>query len=185
MFCDPTPPRPGITLGADANTLVPNLKHTKVILRTGNGVPRPGVPADERDLASGALEAYLLTLNEEFAQALRDAGVDVDYRSHEGVHDWPYWREDMAEAMGIGLFRRVPAAPGRWEYSTVAQRGRAWGFRYRFAEPPGERVTFERRGRTLLGRGSGRVVLRRARCTMRLTLPFERALRRAPCRARP
>jgi hypothetical protein len=142
-------------------------------------VPRPGVPADERDLASGALEAYLLTQNEEFAGALREAGVDVNYRSHEGVHDWPYWREDMQEAQEIGLFRRVPLAPSSWVYSTVAQRGRAWGFRFRFASPPDELATFERRGRALLGRGSGRVVLRRgAGCTMRLTLPFERSLRR-------
>ena len=139
--------------------------HTKVILRTGNGVPRPGVPADERDLASGALEAYLLTQNEEFAAALREAGVDVDYRSHEGVHDWPYWREDIAEAREIGLFRHGAAsAPAAWEYSTVAQRGRAWGFRFRFAAPPEELVTFERRGATLLGTGSGRVVLRRGGC---------------------
>jgi S-formylglutathione hydrolase FrmB len=172
--------------GHDPLTLVPNLSHTKVILRTGNGVPRPGVPADERDLASGALEAYLLTQNEEFAAALRDAGVDVDYRSHEGVHDWPYWREDIAEAKAIGLFRDVPSSPRRWEYSTVAQRGRAWGFRYRFAEPPTELATFERRGRRLLGTGSGDVVLRRGPgCIMRETLPFARALRPAPCRARP
>ena len=56
--------------------------------------------------------------------------MDVNYRSHEGVHDWPYWREDMQEAQEIGLFRRVPRAPRRWEYSTVAQRGVAWGFRF-------------------------------------------------------
>jgi S-formylglutathione hydrolase FrmB len=172
--------------GHDPLTLVPNLSHTKVILRTGNGVPRPGVPADERDLASGALEAYLLTQNEEFAAALRDAGVDVDYRSHEGVHDWPYWREDIAEARAIGLFRRVPRSPGRWTYSTVAQRGRAWGFRFAFAQPPTELVTLERRGSTLSGAGSGSVVLRRrGGCVMRATLPFERELRPAPCRARP
>jgi hypothetical protein len=165
--------------GHDPLTLVPNLRHTKVILRTGNGVPRPGVPADERDLASGALEAYLLTQNEEFAAALREAGVDVNYRSHEGVHDWPYCREDIAEARSIGLFRKVASSPRRWKYSTVAQRGRAWGFRFAFAEPPTELVSFERRGSRLLGTGSGRVVLRRgARCTMRATLPFERKLRR-------
>ena len=171
--------------GHDPLTLGPNLRHTKVILRTGNGVPRPGVPADERDLASGALEAYLLTQNEEFAAALHEAGVDVDYRSHEGVHDWPYWREDIAEAKGIGLFRKVPASPRRWEYSTVAQRGRAWGFRFRFEAPPEELITFERRGPELLGEGSGKVVLRRRGCTIRATLPFERELSPGPCRARP
>ena len=177
--------------GHDPLSLVPNLRHTKVILRTGNGVPRPGVPADERDLASGALEAYLLTLNEEFAAALREAGVDVDYRSHEGVHDWPYWREDMAEAQEIGLFRRVPRSPSRWRYSTVAQRGVAWQFRYRFAAPPEEVVTFQRRGRRVMGRGAGRVVLRSASgCRVRATLPFRRRVARrclspGPSRARP
>lgn len=169
--------------GHDPMTLAPSsLRHTKVILRTGNGVPRPGVPADERDLASGALEAYLFAQNEEFAAALRDAGVDVDYRSHEGVHDWPYWREDIAEARGIGLFRAVPSRPSRWVYSTVARSGRVWGFAFKFAKAPTELVTFERRGTTLLGRGSGRVVLRRgSRCTMRATLPFRRSLPRV-CR---
>jgi S-formylglutathione hydrolase FrmB len=166
--------------GHDPMTLAPaSLRHTRVILRTGNGVPRPGVPADGDALASGTLEAYLFAQNEQFAAALRDAGVDVDYRSHEGVHDWPYWREDMAEAMGIGFFRDVPSSPKRWSYSTVARRGIAWGFRFRFAKPPTEVVGFERRRGTLLGRGSGRVVLRRgSRCTIRAKLPFRRPLSR-------
>jgi S-formylglutathione hydrolase FrmB len=169
--------------GHDPMTLAPpSLRHTKVILRTGNGTPRPGVPADGNALASGALEAYLFAQNEEFAAALRDAGVDVDYRSHEGVHDWPYWREDIAEAKGIGLFRAVPSRPSKWTYATVARRGAAWGFRYKFAKPPTEVIELERRGRALLGRGSGRVVLRRgSRCTMRAALPFRRSLRRV-CR---
>jgi S-formylglutathione hydrolase FrmB len=165
--------------GHDPLTLAPSLRHTKVILRTGNGVPRPGVPADENALASGALEAYLLTQNEEFAAALREAGVDVDYRSHEGVHDWPYWREDIAEAKGIGFFRRVPSRPRRWSYSTVARSGRVWGFRYTFDKAPTEVASFERRGSTLLGRGSGRVVLRGRRgCLMGAKLPFRRRLAR-------
>ena len=168
--------------GHDPMTLIPNLRHTKVILRTGNGTPRPGVEADERDLASGALEAYLLTQNDEFAAELQAAGVDVNYRSHEGVHDWPYWREDIAEARSIGLFRRVPRSPSRWEYSTVARRGSAWQFRFAFAKPPTELIEFERRGRRLLGTGSGQVVLRRgAGCVIRARLPFNRRLTRA-CR---
>jgi S-formylglutathione hydrolase FrmB len=163
--------------GHDPLTLAASLQHTKVILRTGNGVPRPGVPADETALASGALEAYLLTQNEEFAAALRAAGVDVDYRSHEGVHDWPYWREDIAEAKGVGLFRRVPSRPRRWTYSTVARSGRVWGFRYTFMKAPTEVVSFERRGSTLLGSGSGRVVLRGPRgCLIGGKLPFRRSL---------
>ena len=177
--------------GHDPMTLVPNLEHTKVILRTGNGVPRPGVPADERDLASGALEAYLLTQNEEFAAALREAGVDVDYRSHEGVHDWPYWREDIAEAQEIGLFRRVPRSPA----AVGVLDGRA--ARARVGVPVQVRrrrrrssSRFERRGSTLLGRGSGRVVLRATQADLRelrsATLPFEAAaIRRVPCPARP
>ena len=169
--------------GHDPMTLAPrSLRHTKVILRTGNGVPRPGVPADGNALASGALEAYLFAQNEEFAAALRDAGVDVDYRSHEGVHDWPYWREDIAEAMAIGFFRKVPSRPRRWTYSTVARRGVAWGFRFRFAKAPTEVITLERRDRTLLGKGSGRVVLRgRSGCLMGAKLPFKRRLARV-CR---
>jgi hypothetical protein len=166
--------------GHDPLTLVPNLVNTKVILRTGNGTPRPGVPADEQAIISGALEAYLLTQNEEFNAALEAAGVDVNYRSHEGVHDWPYWREDIAEAKEIGLFRPVPASPAEWEYSTVAQRGVAWQFRFAFKEAPSSLTTFERRGNRLLGKGSGQVVLRGRRgCKLRLELPFDRKLPRA------
>ena len=168
--------------GHDPLTLVPNLHDTKVILRTGNGVPRPDVPTTPEDAASGALEAYLLTQNDEFNAALEEEGVDVNYRTHDGVHDWPYWREDMMEAKEIGIFRRVPASPKAWKYSGVAQRGVAWQFRYAFAAPPTELFTLERRGSRLLGRGSGKVVLRGRRgrrgCTLRAKLPFERKLPR-------
>ena len=101
--------------------------------------------------------------------------MDVNYRSHEGVHDWPYWREDMQEAQEIGLFRqRSVARRRRWEYSTVAQRGVAWEFRFRFAAPPEELVTFERLRLTAVrGRGSGQVALRTttAACAIRASAP--------------
>ena len=84
--------------GHDPMTLVPNLEHTKVILRTGNGVPRPGVPADEtRPRERGA------------------RGVSPD--SERGVR---------RGAAGGGGGRELPLARGRARLAVLA-RGHAGG----------------------------------------------------------
>ena len=90
--------------------------------------------------------------------------MDVDYRSHEGVHDWPYWREDMAEAKEIGLFREVPSRSAALDYSTVAQRGAMWGFRYQLRGAAGGARHLRAPRHTAVGQGSGKVVLRRRGC---------------------
>jgi hypothetical protein len=52
-----------------------------------------------------------------------------------------------------------------------------WGLRYRFAEPPLELARFARKGKTLSGTGSGRILIRAARgCHLRERLPFSRRL---------
>jgi hypothetical protein len=102
----------------------------------------------------------------------------VNYRVHDGVHDWPYWREDIAEAMKIGLFRPATEVPSTWTYQTVSQTGDAWGVRFGFAKPPDRVIRFSRSGSKLRGEGAGKVTLTDARgCTRRLKLPFQQAFR--------
>lgn len=165
--------------GHNPTKLAANLGNTDVLVITGNGTPRPDVQSSPQATAGGAVvEAEIFQQNEAFAGALKDAGVDVDYRPRLGVHDWPYWREHIAEAIAWGVFREVQERPGAWTYSTVATRGRMWDLRFRFAAPPERIVTFERDGAVLRGRGEGEVRLRdlRSGCSFVATLPFERAL---------
>jgi len=98
----------------------------------------------------------------------------VTYAPHQGIHDWPYWRADLANAIAWGPFERPPSTHEEWRYDTVARVGEAWGLRFRFTEPPAEVVSLERDRDMLSGEGSGEVLIRaRPRCRVSEELPFE------------
>lgn len=166
--------------GHNPTRLAANLRQTDLLVFTGNGVPQPGVAGTPAAIAGGAVvEAEIFQENEEFVQALRDAGVVVDYRPGLGVHDWPYWRQYLRAAFARGVFGRdVAVAPSSWTFSTVTQGGRMWTLRYRFAAPPATLARFARAGRVLRGTGAGTVRLAdiARRCSRTLELPFERRL---------
>ena len=163
--------------GHDPRELAENLRHTRLYVAAGNGVPNPAEP-DEVDNYFGQLvEAELGQQAAEFAAAAERAGADVTYRPHQGIHDWPYWRADLMNAIDWGFFEPPRQPRGSWSYETVASVGTMWGLRFRFAEPPGEVVRFTREGRFLAGEGDGRVRLRtRAGCRFTIGLPFRRRL---------
>ena len=166
--------------GHNPTRLAANLTETPVFAATGNGTAEPGVESSPNAVAGGgAIEAEIHEQNEEFAAALRGAGVTLDYRPGLGVHDWPYWRRYLAEAIAWGVFRADAVDdPPAWTYATIAARGRMWSLRYRFAEPPSDIVSFQRDGATLRGQGAGRVRLRdiATGCAVETELPFERPL---------
>ena len=164
--------------GHNPTRLVSNLRHTRLYVTVGDGTPEPGVESSPSAVAGGApVEAGLRLQSDELVAAARAAGVDTTYRPQSGVHDWPYWRRHLREAIAWGLFRPVAEAPREWAYSTTAQSAEAWGLRLRFAAPPAEVVRFERLGDRLRGAGSGIVrVENRAACGFTAALPFDRAL---------
>jgi len=164
--------------GHNPTRLAANLGNTPVFAATGNGVAEPGVESSPPTIArGGAVEAEISQENEEFAAALREAGVELDYRPGLGVHDWPYWRRYLKQAIEWGLFRDdVVQSPSRWTYSTIATSGRMWGLRLKFAAPPEEVARFERDGAVLRGEGAGTVTLARQGCSFTADLPFERSL---------
>lgn len=166
--------------GHNPTRLAANLVNTPVFAATGNGVAEPGVPAAPTAIVGGgAVEAEIGQQNEEFAAALRAAGVQLEYRPGLGIHDWPYWRRYLKEAIAWGLFRDgVVDDPPQWTYATIATEGRMWGLRYRFGTPPADVTHFERDGATLRGQGAGRVRLADVAtgCSVEVALPFERAL---------
>lgn len=165
--------------GHNPTRLAANLRRTPVFAAVGDGTPAPGVESEPGAVAGGGIvEAEIRGQNDEFVPALREAGVDVTYRPQAGVHDWPYWRAYLRAAIAWGLFRDVPDDPATWTYGTVAQTGRMWGLRYRFAVPPERVATFRRDGSVLRADGAGTVTLTDVGtgCALEATLPFERAL---------
>jgi hypothetical protein len=86
--------------------------------------------------------------------------VDVTYVPRRGIHDWPYWRQHMADALKWGFFERVKEKPRTWTFSTVQRFSSAWGLRILFPKAPEALATFERDGDVLRARGAGLVRIR-------------------------
>ena len=166
--------------GHNPQRLAANLRHTRLYVSAGDGTPNPADP-DEVDNTFGQLaEAELGQQAAEFQAAARDAGADVTYAPHRGIHDWPYWRADLANAIRWGFFERPQRPQRRWTFRTVAAKGSAWGIRFRFAAPPQVLQMLARDGRTLRGAGEGEVsITTRAGCRLDgLRMPFELILAR-------
>jgi S-formylglutathione hydrolase FrmB len=159
-------------VGHSPTQLVDNLRHTRVYVTVGNGVP--GSPGDVSNYFGAIAEAELNRHGDDFAAAAQAAGVDLTYRPRGGIHDWPYWREHMADALSWGFFEPVAESPKTWRFSTVQRFSSAWGLRILFPEAPGELATFERDGKVLRATGSGLVRIRGPRGGRLVReLPFE------------
>jgi S-formylglutathione hydrolase FrmB len=169
--------------GHNPTALAGNLVHSRVYTAVGDGI---GKFEDLTNYFGAIAEADLRQHNDDFAAALKAAGVDHTYRPHQGVHDWPYWRADLADAIRWDFFKEVPAeSQPEWSYDTVSQRGFAWGFRYRLAEPPAGLVTLRRSGTRIQGDGSGTVTITTpAGVAFTAALPFEREIPRKPRKKR-
>jgi diacylglycerol O-acyltransferase / trehalose O-mycolyltransferase len=171
--------------GHNPKALVENLLRTRLYVAAGDGVPDPSNPDEAGNQFGQVAEAELGQQAAEFADAAVEEGADITYAPHQGIHDWPYWRRDLANAIDWGLFAPAPAGNAHhWTFRTAAQRSEAWGIRLRFQQAPTEVVTFYREGRSLIADGTGVVTIRtRAGCVLRnVPLPFSLDLARGhPC----
>jgi S-formylglutathione hydrolase FrmB len=161
--------------GHNPTELAVNLRSTRLYVAAGDGVADPASPDELGNYFGQLAEAELGQQAAEFAVAAQEAGAEVTYEPHQGIHDWPYWRVDLANAIDWGFFERSPVSRRSWRYDTVAETGTAWGMRFRFSEPPEEVSTLVREGRRLRAYGSGRLTVRTgAGCRYKdLPLPFE------------
>jgi hypothetical protein len=160
--------------GHNPLALVGNLRWTRLFVGVGNG--SPGSPDDLDNGFGQVAERDLRMHTDDFVPAARAAGADVTYEVHAGVHDWPYWRVFLSDAITWGLFRPVRSSPRTWSYKTVMQVSKAWGYNFKFAGPPGEVETFSRASGRLRGSGSGRVTVRGpGGCRFVAKLPFSHA----------
>jgi S-formylglutathione hydrolase FrmB len=172
--------------GHNPAALTDNLRDTRLVVTAGDGNPRPGV-----ELGPGGpfgvpfqslLEDEVRMESDDLVNAARASGAEVTYLAHDGIHDWPYVREDLRTAIDRGLFEPVAERPSRWAYKTVAQSGEAWGLRFAFARPPEQVVTLTRDGGAIGGEGSGRVTITTPDgCEVVADLPFEARLPAARC----
>jgi S-formylglutathione hydrolase FrmB len=160
--------------GHNPTKLAFNLQNTPVFQAFGDGTPDPAMGG------SGPAALVELEINQEnleFHDALERAGVKVDYQPQAGVHDWPYWRKHLRDAITWGLFNKpgVKQKPTMWNYKTIVTTGRMWNVRFTFAKPPEKVATFERFGPVLSGAGEGTVRLKDliSGCSRRLKLPFK------------
>ena len=163
--------------GHNPSELTANLRQTRLYVTVGDGTPAEG----QVNPGGAVVEAGLKPQSEALAAAAEEAGVDVTYEPLNGIHDWPEWRRALRNAIAWGFFKAVPDTSTSWDYTTAMPKTRVWGFRFKFAKPPEELIRFERRGRRLVGRGSGSVRVRTpSGRRMSLRLPFTRTLRRRP-----
>ena len=144
--------------GHNPTALVDNLRHTRLYVTVGDGTPTR--PEEATNWFGAIAELDLRQHAEDFVAGARAAEADVTYRPRPGIHDWPYWREHLADALRWGFFEPVAERPAGWRFSTVQRFSSAWGLRILFEKPPEELATFERDGRVLRATGAGRVRIR-------------------------
>lgn len=158
--------------GHDPATLAPNLAHSRMFVRVGDGLPDLRRQSELTNGFGMVAEADLRLHADDFVAAARRAGVPVHYEPSTGIHDWPYWRLALTSAMHWGLFK-PQSLPSSWSYSTVARHGRAWDVAFEFSSAPGVVETFKRDGNTLSGSGAGTVrVVADGFRAFTATLPF-------------
>jgi S-formylglutathione hydrolase FrmB len=146
-------PKHGFYARGHDPTLIPwNLKHTRLFVTAGDGLPEP----EARDslanaVTRGLIEALIIVPHvRSFLHAVRGVGADVTWVPHHGIHEWSYyWRRALREAIAWDLFAPVPEDPAQWRYTTTSDHGGMWGLKYRFPAAPAGLVDFTQDGDVL------------------------------------
>jgi hypothetical protein len=169
-------------LGHNPVRLAANLRQTRVFMATGDGTgplePGPGLVGQSEEAA------IIYPASNNYAAALRRAGVDLTYLPGPGYHDWRYFRQELRDAIAWGLFEPVDERPRSWINDTVATHGDLWGFGFRFDAPPDRVVRFQRAGRrlTVSAAGSPVTLTTGAGCVFHVATPAAIDLPGKPCR---
>jgi Putative esterase len=157
--------------GHNPTALIRNLAHTRLFVAVGNGVPDN--PGEASNYFGAVAEADLQGHADDFVGAGAANGVPVTYRPQGGIHDWPYWRKHLAQAIQWGFFAPVEEKPANWRFQTVSRHGLMWDLGFDFDAVPATLETFTRSGDTLSGAGSGRVRITTLEgCRLTANLPF-------------
>jgi S-formylglutathione hydrolase FrmB len=168
--------------GHNPTALVHNLKHTRVFVSAGNGVP---TPADGTGGGVGNAEeaGVIRPMSDAYDAALKAAGIDVTYQTHDGCHCWPDFQAELRNAIAWGPFKPVVEHPTRWVNDTVATQGQLRDVGYRFATHPTAVVRFTRSGRRLQISAAGSPVTLTTShgCVLRVATPADVQIPSSSC----
>jgi S-formylglutathione hydrolase FrmB len=114
----------------DPTTLAANLRHTDLLMYTGNGQPGPLDPLLPNPGADG-IEAGVQQLTIMFhdrLQALRIPSRFDDYGP--GTHSWPYWARDLRSSIATIMadFAHPPATPSSVTYTSAESGYSVYGW---------------------------------------------------------
>jgi S-formylglutathione hydrolase FrmB len=143
----------------DPTELAANLRSLTIYQRAGNGVPgRHTDPSASPSPAGIFTEAGIGLMNRQFDAALDHAGVRHTVVFENGVHDWPYWLDDLRQFLPRAMYAFAhprPASP--FTYKSGAASFSVWGWTFDADHADEEAlVTVERvsaRGLTAYGGG--------------------------------
>jgi S-formylglutathione hydrolase FrmB len=167
--------------GHNPAALADNLRHTRVFMSAGDGLP---TPADGSGGGVGNAEeaTVIRPQSDSYAKALKAAGVAFTYETHTGCHCWPDFQEELRHAIAWKPFKRVSGRPERWTNATVATHGRLWDVGYAFAAHPTAVVRFTRTGRRLKISAAGSPVTLTTRgCVLHTATPADVTLPARRC----
>jgi hypothetical protein len=176
------PPGGFYETGHNPPDLAANVAQTRVFMTTGDGTPAPdSTSATGGDNAKEG--AIIRPTSDNYAAALRAAGVELVYHVHAGYHDWPNFHNELREMVAWGLFKPVDKHATSWVNDTVATHGKLWEFAYRFDAPPDRVVRFQRRGDILLVGAAGTpvTITTDGGCVIHANTPAEVDVPPAPC----
>jgi diacylglycerol O-acyltransferase/trehalose O-mycolyltransferase len=123
------PPDHFYAVGHDPMALVDNLRHTRVFVGVGNGVPIDG----ETDATVSVLEEEEFDQESiAFTKKARSAHVSVTFDQHAGTHDSINWIQSLRSMLAWKPFKPVVRQPKSWQFDTVETDGDAWGYRFSF-----------------------------------------------------
>jgi S-formylglutathione hydrolase FrmB len=146
--------------GKNPLVLARNLRATRVFLDSGDGTPLPGEERFLKDPTTRLGEIEDRFQSDDFVKEARRQGVtNLEYNKHAGLHDYIDFQLGLEHLLSWGAFGAPTEAPESWAYRTIAQRGTAWGYGFRFRRPPDHVAEIALRQGTLTVQGRGTVTI--------------------------
>lgn len=148
--------------GRNPADLAPNLGHTALMLRWGDGREAPGRPQDVRPAIA---ELFLGAMNAAAVTRFHAAGLAPVVVRRTGTHVWSYWQEDLSASLPM-LEAAVASdrpAPESFDYVSADPQFSAWGWDVTMTRPFLEFAELRNAGTGgFTARGTGRMYVHTA-----------------------
>ena len=169
------PPNGFYMQGHNPTRLVTNVDQTRVFVSTGNGLNSPADGTVPGGVGNAEEAGVIRPTSDAYDAALKAAGIDITYQTHDGCHCWPDFQAELRSAIAWGPFQPVVEHPTSWVNDTVATHGQLWDIGYRFATHPNAVVRFTRMGSRLQISAAGTPVMLTTSggCVLRVATPAD------------